>query len=432
MFCQLFGKYLVEKNYITPEQLDEVYRNQAFERVKIGTIAIAEKLLTKKQTDEINYQQTQIDKKFGEIALEKNYLTKEQLEFLLSKQGSNAMKFIQLLTSHNYISISDLDGILTDFQSIHGFNREEMNALKEDNLDVLIPLFAVCANPMITKLAGIAIRNITRFVTTNFYFGKLTRVNRFDYSLLVGQKTFGNGNTFLCFASEDNTEGILNLASFFAHEKFTELNDNALDAICEFANLCDGILTSSLSEQNIFIDLEPPFIYMNQFAEGTAYVMPVCIDNREFKLYLSVNESNVFGTKPYTLISQKDVCEVDNPDNKKTVLIVDDSALIRKVLRNLLTQNGYLVVGEAVNGGDAIIEYRRLHPDIVTMDVTMPNVDGVSALKSILREYNDANIVMITASGQKQKIMESLKSGARGFICKPFNEEDVLKTLEDL
>lgn len=112
-----------------------------------------------------------------------------------------------------------------------------------------------------------------------------------------------------------------------------------------------------------------------------------------------------------------------------TVLMVDDSAVSRKVLRNILEKGGYEVIGEAVNGEEGYLKYKELKPDIVTMDITMPVMDGIESLSLIKRDNEDTKVVMITASGQREKMVEALKRGAEEFILKPFEEEEILKTL---
>lgn len=114
----------------------------------------------------------------------------------------------------------------------------------------------------------------------------------------------------------------------------------------------------------------------------------------------------------------------------KSVLIVDDSRTSRRFLSDILERAGYKIVGEAVNGQEGFDEYVKLHPDIVTMDITMPVMDGIDALKLIKRNNPDAKVVMITAAGQKEKMMEALKIGAVEFVSKPFIEEAVLDALK--
>ncbi len=116
----------------------------------------------------------------------------------------------------------------------------------------------------------------------------------------------------------------------------------------------------------------------------------------------------------------------------KKVLVVDDAAFMRVTIKNMLVKNGYEVVGEAENGKIAIHKYHELRPDIVTMDITMPEMDGLCALKTIIQLDPNANIVMMTAMGQQGMVKEAVVSGAKGFIVKPFKEETVLSALAKL
>jgi two-component system chemotaxis response regulator CheY len=113
-----------------------------------------------------------------------------------------------------------------------------------------------------------------------------------------------------------------------------------------------------------------------------------------------------------------------------TVLIVDDSRTSRKILRSCLEKADYTIVGEAANGEEGYLCYRQLHPDIVTMDITMPIMDGIESLSLIKKENKDAKVVMITAAGQKEKMVEAIKRGAEEFIMKPFEETEVLETIK--
>lgn len=112
------------------------------------------------------------------------------------------------------------------------------------------------------------------------------------------------------------------------------------------------------------------------------------------------------------------------------IMIVDDSRTSRKVLRGILERNGHTVVGEAVNGEEGYLKYKELLPDVVTMDITMPVMDGMESLSLIKRDNPKAVVLMITAAGQKEKMLESIKRGADEFIMKPFNEPEILNALE--
>ncbi|MBS1717006.1 MAG: response regulator [Armatimonadetes bacterium] len=113
----------------------------------------------------------------------------------------------------------------------------------------------------------------------------------------------------------------------------------------------------------------------------------------------------------------------------KRILITDDALFMRVTLKNILVQNGYEIVGEACNGAEAIQMYKSLKPDLVTMDITMPELDGLSALKEIRSIDPAANVVMCTAMGQSKMVAEALGSGAKDFIIKPFQAETVVEAI---
>lgn len=115
-----------------------------------------------------------------------------------------------------------------------------------------------------------------------------------------------------------------------------------------------------------------------------------------------------------------------------TVLIVDDAAFMRISIKNMLTKNGYEVVGEAENGLVAVDLYKELQPDIVTMDITMPEMNGLDSLKEITKLDPQSKVVMVSAMGQEAMVRDAIVSGAKGFIVKPFKEEGILAAIKKL
>ena len=116
----------------------------------------------------------------------------------------------------------------------------------------------------------------------------------------------------------------------------------------------------------------------------------------------------------------------------KKILLVDDAAFMRKMIKDTLTKNGYTEVFEAVDGADAVEKFSEIGPDLVVMDITMPNMDGLEALKAIRAKDGSANVVMCSAMGQESMVMDAVRSGAKDFIVKPFKPDRVLKTVPSI
>ena len=114
----------------------------------------------------------------------------------------------------------------------------------------------------------------------------------------------------------------------------------------------------------------------------------------------------------------------------KKILLVDDAAFMRMMIKDILVKNGYTVCGEAVDGVDAIDKYNALQPDLVIMDITMPNMNGLEALKEIKKATPAAKVVMCSAMGQESYVVDAIKSGAADFIVKPFQADRIISTVQ--
>lgn len=114
----------------------------------------------------------------------------------------------------------------------------------------------------------------------------------------------------------------------------------------------------------------------------------------------------------------------------KNVLICDDAAFMRMMIKDILTKNGYNVAGEAENGAKAVEKYAELKPDLVLMDITMPEMDGIQALKNIKAADGNACVIMCSAMGQQAMVIEAIQAGAKDFIVKPFQADRVLEAVK--
>ncbi|MHA2296263.1 MAG: response regulator [Candidatus Hodarchaeales archaeon] len=112
------------------------------------------------------------------------------------------------------------------------------------------------------------------------------------------------------------------------------------------------------------------------------------------------------------------------------ILIADDSLFMRKLIGKILTDRGHTVIGEANNGKDAVEKYAKLRPDLVTMDIVMPGMNGLAALKKIIQLDPQAKVIMVTALGQEPLAIEAVKNGASEFVVKPFKVDQVAKAVE--
>jgi len=114
----------------------------------------------------------------------------------------------------------------------------------------------------------------------------------------------------------------------------------------------------------------------------------------------------------------------------KNILICDDAAFMRMMIKDILTKNGYNVAGEAENGAKAVEKYAEVKPDLVLMDITMPEMDGIQALKKIKEADSSALVIMCSAMGQQAMVIESIQAGAKDFIVKPFQADRVIEAVK--
>ncbi|CAM3071551.1 response regulator [Sporolactobacillus spathodeae] len=112
------------------------------------------------------------------------------------------------------------------------------------------------------------------------------------------------------------------------------------------------------------------------------------------------------------------------------ILVVDDAAFMRMMLKDILKKNGFDVVGEGANGNEAVTKYEELKPDLVTLDITMPELDGIQALKKIKAMDSNCKVIMCSAMGQQAMVIDAIQAGAKDFIVKPFQADRVIEAIK--
>ena len=254
MFDQIFGNYLVQAGKLSQEKLDAVIEYESSVRVKLGTIAVAEKLMTDKQAEEVNQLQAVMDKRFGDIAVEKGYLTEGQVEALLKKQGNAYLSFAQALENQQLMSIEQLEQYMLDFQRDNNLTGSDIEDLKSDDVDRILPLYLPTGTDKYMNLVGTALRTIMRCVDTEVYPEKAYLATSCDADNGALQQVEGEHSVICAMAGKG--QALLQPASIFGQEEFTEVNMDALDAIGELLNCINGLYATSLSQGGVFMELD--------------------------------------------------------------------------------------------------------------------------------------------------------------------------------
>ncbi|WMC92964.1 chemotaxis protein CheX [Kineothrix sp. MB12-C1] len=289
MFSQILGKFLVEKNLISAQKLEEVLEEQKNVRVKMGLIAVSEKLLTEEQADKINKRQAQEDKRFGDIAVELGYLTENQVERLLKQQGNPYLIFIQTVTEKGFMTLEEIEQAMESYQKENGFTPTDMDDLKSGDVDRIVPLFVRSENRFARELAGVAIRTIVRLIDSNISVGASREADNYEFEDIALQEVEGERNIALALAGEEC--GLMAIASTFARESFEEMDIYAFDSVCEFINCINGLYASALSAEGIQVDMIPPTYYQKGCVKTgqKALVIPVSIKNYMVEIFISVD-----------------------------------------------------------------------------------------------------------------------------------------------
>lgn len=289
MFGLYFGKYLVEKNRISKSQYEDIIRQQKNAHVKLGVIAVSEKLLTKKQAEEINNIQKTMDKRFGDIAIEKGYLLAEEVAYLLNIQGNPYLQFVQVCSDNDILTLDEIEKLLDDYKADYGLSDSDIDALKSGDIDRIVSVFVSKHSTLCNDCISLNIRNMVRFINNNILLKKAYSVNTYKYETLSCQRMFGDHEFFIGIAGNNND--LLEIANPFAKENFSDMNEDAFDSVCEFINCNNGLYASELSQKDIHIDMTPPLFYKNGklISEGNIHVVPVIINDKQVELLVAVD-----------------------------------------------------------------------------------------------------------------------------------------------
>lgn len=290
MFCRCFGNYLLGKNIITQDQFSHILDYRKSNRVKLGLIAVEQKLLTVAKAEEINQLQMKMDKKFGDIAIEKGYLNEDEVSKLLKLQGNPYLLFVQAASENDILSKEKVDACLVGFQQENGFSHADMEALKNDDIEKVVSILAK-ANPPYDELVTLVVKNLIRFASTDIAIGTQKKTKEVHVSHIAIQEMQGDYSVMLGLACE--SQELLVIATPYGREDFKNLDLDALDAVGEFINCTNGLYASKLSQENVELDMLPPSYKENvtMTADEEFFVLDLQVAGQWIQLILSMKHN---------------------------------------------------------------------------------------------------------------------------------------------
>ncbi len=237
----------------------------------------------------MNQLQQMQDRRFGDIAVDKGYLTEEQVSSLLKMQGDQYLLFVQALIDHNYLSLEGIQQELKAYKKEERFSALDLDAIKSSDLDKIVPVFTkeTSIPPVMKDYLALIARNFVRFIDTDVRLEQAERVNSCSVPFMASQEMEGEFNFFVGISGEE--DALLSAASIYGKETFDQIDEDALDAVCEFINCNNGLYASKLSEEDIELELMPPVMYTKKTriqTDGPMYCLPLYISGKKLELVI--------------------------------------------------------------------------------------------------------------------------------------------------
>lgn len=268
MLSQYFGSYLLKRQRISAEQLRCVLERESSTKVKIGILAIDAGYMTAQQVTLVNEMQKRVNLRFGEIAVQQNHITPEQLDDLLATQNQSHLSISQTLVDMGIMNFEQVETVFGEFKKESGFDDKEMEVLKSNDMDSLIPLLLKDMEGNFAQscktYATLFIKTFIRFISSDIRLERAEQLTWFSFPCFSYQEISGHGTLYAGFAAEQNS--MLQVANRFGHEDRTSLDDVAIDSLKELINTGNGLYVSEMSGHGIELDLAPPIV----MGKGTA------------------------------------------------------------------------------------------------------------------------------------------------------------------
>lgn len=256
MFDRIFANYLVEKQLLGPECLEKIFELQEKKRVRLGVIAVSEKLMTNDQVEEVNKLQSITDKRFGDIAVEKGYLSDNQVTRLLALQGNSFLSFVQAAVDLELLTMDNIVNSLNEYQQENSYTLTDMDNLKSCDIDRIIPIYVYDLPGYAKEIIGVTARTVARLVDYHTYIDMPYTSDKLITENLCRQASEGDFNLLLAFSGSNDS--MTKAAVGFAGEQYIDDIDDALDSVCELINCINGIFATEISRRGVNIDMLAP------------------------------------------------------------------------------------------------------------------------------------------------------------------------------
>ena len=405
MIPKFFGQYLLEKRIITREQLADAINYQHKQRQKLGELAVSGGYMSKPQVEEVHREQKSSDALFGEIAVRKGYLNPKDLKKLITLQDNSHIYFGDALVKLGILSESEIECQLVKFKNDQkDIKHADFGIPVKHSMAEYFPYFIDMLLKLLLRIAGIEAKTASPFLKSR------------------GSETFYT-TTIVEFSEDIKLRLVINL-----NEKITrvladefigeEVRDEeiVIENAGEFANIVCGNISTKLQIMGIRTQISVPTVltklkenYFEYRNAEKAIAIPLITTEGPCEVQILVS-----GLEAYV-------------SNKKRVLIVDDSKSVAlKLTRIIESLTDFEVVGHAKTAFEAVALYKEHMPDLVTMDIVLPDKSGLSAIKDLIQIDPEANIIVISSVGGSQdKLFQAIQCGAKNVIVKPFDDDTV-------
>lgn len=287
MFDRIFANYLVKEGKITENQLGEIFSTQEQRRVRLGVIAVSEKLMSIEQVEEVNQFQAIYDKRFGDIAVERGYLTEEQVSRLLVLQGNAFLAFMQSAIDSGAMTMAEFNKAVDDYQKANNFTLSNMEDFKSCDIDKIVPIFVYNQPKLVQDLCGTMVRTVSRLIDYHSYVEKPSFSDTVDFDSLCIQSM--DGDYKIATAISGNTDGsMLDAAIGFAGSDNVIDKEDCLDALCELINCVNGLFATTMSNRDVDIDMKAPLAYGEKgtLKSENILTLPILIYGRKLNIHI--------------------------------------------------------------------------------------------------------------------------------------------------